>query len=145
MDSARSDVVRTFTAQIESLYEMLHFIRHYAQLVGIDEPHLSHVELASEELLVNVIHHAYPAGTRGLIAIECHKDGNDAALFTIKDQGVPFDPVRAASQAPHEPLAIGGYGVYLVIEMMDAVTYSREDDTNVVVMKKKICPPPSNF
>lgn len=106
---------------------------------------ISSVELCLVEAINNAIEHAYQerAGHRVWVAMKL----TAAALeLTVVDRGVAMPPevlggVRAAlaareladAEAPGE-LAEGGYGLSLIVQLMDEVTYRCEDGENRLAM-----------
>ena len=90
------------------------------------------VNLAIEELVVNVIRYAYLDDDEHPIDIGVGVFDEYLALV-IKDSGRPFDPRQAP---PHDPdaedLDAGGVGLILVLDMVDELTYQRADDKNHV-------------
>ena len=113
--------------------------------LATDELHIgmskaSQLRLAVEEAVVNVIDYAYPEGTQGDIEIRMMSDG-DTIRFQIIDSGVAFDPTakeRADTTLSAEDRRIGGLGILLVREMMDAINYERQDGKNVLTLIKKL-------
>jgi len=96
------------------------------------------VTLALDELVTNVITHAYKDGPGEVAVIVRLADGVLHAEGI--DDGPPFDPLAQA--APDTSLSledreIGGLGLHLVRTMMDEVEYSREDDRNHVRLQKR--------
>jgi serine/threonine-protein kinase RsbW len=130
---------RSFAAQLDGLYEMLHFIRNQADEFGFDDIEISKIELAAEEALVNIISYGYPINP-GTISITCERSGKSGLKIVIQDDGVPFNPLDNAKQhdeeAPIEARSIGGYGVFFIMKIMDEVDYKRENDQNILVMVK---------
>jgi serine/threonine-protein kinase RsbW len=130
---------KTFTAHLDNLYEMLLFIRNQAESMGFDEIEISKIELAAEEALVNIISYGYPV-TSGKIEIFCERVNNNGLKIVIKDNGVPFNPLSNSKQfdpqAPVEARAVGGYGVFFIMKIMDEVEYNRVDNSNVLSMIK---------
>lgn len=130
----------------------LHFVHikdcasHIIQAV-MDTPELqSHpdlnftLNLAVEEIVVNIVSYAYPEGTDGELDIEVHAD-EEAMTLTFADKGIPFNPL--AKEDPDTTLGIeerpiGGLGIFLVKQMMDSVSYRYEEGRNVLIIKKKI-------
>ncbi|WP_446424046.1 ATP-binding protein [Mailhella sp.] len=100
---------------------------------------LPNVELAAEELLVNVFSYAYPEGSEGMAEVglrEVSFDGRAMLCFTVKDWGAPFDPF-AEAPAPDlsldtESRPIGGLGVFLIRSVTAHQAYSREGDANII-------------
>ena len=59
----------------------------------------------------------------------------------ICDDGKDFNPLELApadTSLPLEERPIGGLGVYLILHLMDDVSYARLDGKNVFRMKKRL-------
>ncbi|MBQ3979603.1 MAG: ATP-binding protein, partial [Lachnospiraceae bacterium] len=62
-----------------------------------------------------------------------------AAVIEFRDRGVAFNPLEkpdpdvTLSAAEREP---GGLGIFMVKKSMDAVTYQRDNDENVLTIRK---------
>lgn len=88
--------------------------------------------LAIEELVVNVIRYAYVDDDVHEIDIGLGVIG-EQIILEIRDTGRPFDPRQAP---PHDPddenLEPGGLGLILVLDLVDQLTYRRENDRNHV-------------
>jgi serine/threonine-protein kinase RsbW len=83
------------------------------------------IELAISEICTNIIKHAY-AGKKGNISGQVTLLNNGVAL-DFYDQGGSFDPnvVPEPSPDPHE-LNEGGYGLHIVRQIMDVVSYESQ-------------------
>lgn len=127
-----------FKAKLESLSDMLSFIKDKASQLGLPRELIRKVELASEESIVNVISYAYPNDIAGKIEIDCERSGESRFQITIRDFGIPFNPldldVDNAASVPIEERKIGGLGIFMIEELMDEVSYKREGDQNVFQM-----------
>lgn len=90
------------------------------------------MNLAIEELVVNVIRYAYVDDDEHTIDIGLGIIG-EQIILEIRDSGRPFDPRQAP---PHDPdaddLEPGGLGLVLVLDLVDTLTYRRENDKNHV-------------
>lgn len=94
------------------------------------------VDLVMEEVLVNVISYAYPQGN-GEIEVECVADGPGRLRLTIKDWGVPFNPLDRASPDLSTDISnrqVGGLGIYLVKQMASQLVYEYRDGGNVLTL-----------
>ncbi|HUG66450.1 MAG TPA: anti-sigma factor antagonist [Pirellulaceae bacterium] len=90
------------------------------------------VNLAIEELVVNVIRYAYVDDDQHTIEIGLGII-DEQIILEIRDSGRPFDPRTAPPHDPHvDDLEVGGLGLTLVLDIVDALTYRREDDKNRV-------------
>lgn len=128
-----------FEARLENLSNMLSFIKQKATLHGLSLELIQKIELASEEAIVNVISYAYPKNLQHeFIFIECQKTGNARFEITIRDQGIPFNPLDLKLEAdiskPLHERKIGGLGIYIIEHYMDEVIYRREGQENVLKM-----------
>lgn len=90
------------------------------------------MNLAIEELVVNVIRYAYLDDDEHTIDIGMAVIGGQIVL-EIRDSGRPFDPREAPPHNPDaEDLEAGGLGLVLVLDMVNLLSYRRENDKNHV-------------
>lgn len=96
------------------------------------------VNLALEELGLNVVNHGLDAGTREIDVTLVSEA--DALTIEISDDGRAFNPLEDAPKpdldAPLEERPIGGLGVHLVRTMMDEMRYRREHGRNRLTLVK---------
>ncbi len=93
------------------------------------------VNLAIDELVVNVIHYAYVDDDTHMIDIELAIDAEEIIL-RIEDDGRPFDPRRGPSLDLHaEDREVGGLGLLLVLDMVDVLKYRRVEERNCVEVR----------
>lgn len=136
---------KKFSAELDFLYTMLEFIKAYGEEHKISKAALDKIQLAAEEALVNIISYGYPDEKKGTVEISCiPTPSRPGVKITIKDQGVPFDPVeKAPKEAPSpskliedEKAPLGGYGIYILIGLMDQVEYKRLKNGNKLMLTK---------
>lgn len=114
------------------------FVDEVCEALGFNANVTMQMNLAIEEAVVNVMNYAYPLGTHGDISIEAQSD-DERLKFIITDSGSPFDPTVKAdadTTLSLEERPIGGLGIHLVRQLMDAVSYARVDGHNVLTLKK---------
>ena len=104
-----------------------------------DEDLLFKIRLAVEEATENIVQYAYAEG-EGYVVVKTEKDANNRLKITMKDEGVPFNPL--AKDDPDITLSaedrqIGGLGIFLCKQLMDKVTYMFEKGCNVLIMEKE--------
>lgn len=95
--------------------------------------------VALDEVLSNAVRHGRRDG-HGRIELGLALSGGTLEA-TITDNGAPFNPLDAPRPRIDQPLLerpIGGLGILLITELMDAVSYRRQGDRNCLVLKKKI-------
>jgi len=98
------------------------------------------MNVALDELLTNTSVYGFAGreGGGGEVTVEAELF-TDRVSVTITDDGRPFDPFAVAAPdtaLPVEERQIGGFGIHLVRRMMDAVSYHRRADRNIVVLTK---------
>lgn len=90
------------------------------------------VELVIEELLVNVISHAFPDNGRHDIELSVSVDRHEVVV-TVDDDGIAFDPLRAPEPpvpATLEQATPGGLGIRLLRRYASHLAYTRSDGRN---------------
>ncbi len=134
--------MKEFVAEIKNLHNMLNYISDEASKIGFKSSDIVRLQLASEEALTNVIKYAY-SETLGNLEIDCGREGDSCFFYIlIKDRGLPFNPLEEVEDVDimsgSEQRRIGGLGVLMMKIIMDNLTYQREGDVNILIMKKKI-------
>ncbi|MBT3879834.1 MAG: transporter substrate-binding domain-containing protein [Candidatus Scalindua sp.] len=112
----------------------------FAEHCGIPKTLCQKVNIVFDELLNNIISYAYKDNIEHEIIIEL-EFLVDRLSLTIKDDGVPFNPLEAKkpdTELSLEDREIGGLGIHLVCKLMDKVSYKRHIDRNVISVTKQI-------
>ena len=114
-------------ANDESMQTVNDFI-HSILPSACDEMILNQIDLAVEEIFVNIAH--YSGADEAII--NCSLE-NDKLEITFSDSGVPFNPL--AKPDPDftlnaEEREIGGLGIFLTKKFMDTVSYEYKDGMN---------------
>jgi len=91
-------------------------------------------ELAVSEAFTNSVRHAKPSQQETQITIHFSSENSTLAVRII-DANPPFNPVTKAPDINSYPE--GGYGLFLIHQLMDTVSYERKNDTNMLTMAKK--------
>jgi serine/threonine-protein kinase RsbW len=127
-------------ARIENLGRFKESVAECARAQGFDQKRIYGIELAVEEILVNIFNYAYPE-TPGDVEINCKLE-TGRLVIEIIDSGIPFDMTSLTHPdltADVEERKIGGLGILLVKRMVDEVRYLREGDRNILhlIFKKE--------
>lgn len=96
--------------------------------------------LSLEEILENIINHAYEDDGKHHIEIEIELTPEFLTART-KDDGKPFDPTGHIDPDKDKPFAerqIGGLGIHLVRSLMDEIKYSYNQGRNVTFISKSL-------
>ncbi len=133
----------TFLAELENIEQANSFMREH---IDKNHPKIGMIELAIEEILVNIINYAYknPESLQykeklNQIEFGVRKirfDNKPYYAIRIRDWGCPFDPFENA-ESPDTDLGIeerpiGGLGVHLVKSISNHQCYCDDDGSNIV-------------
>lgn len=131
----------TLPAKLDSLYESMNFVSSCAREQGFNNERISEIELALEEVLVNIFNYAYKeSGLDGNVEITCKLADAQSFIVEIADSGVPFDILAVREPdltAEIDTRPIGGLGVFFVKRLMDGVHYRREAGKNILTLMVK--------
>lgn len=120
------------TANGELLREADRRVEAWASEAGCPSATAFELRLVTEELLTNVINHGGAGGSAPQARLAfIARDGQIEIHFD--DDGPAFDPLSLPTPDIHAPLEErepGGLGVHLVRELMDSVSYRREQGWN---------------
>ena len=125
-------------AKVENLDDVLDLFEEAINKNGISIKYLTNINIAVEEIFVNIAHYAYPAGEGD--AVISLLISPDKLIAEFKDSGVPYDPLSREDPditLSAEDREIGGLGIYMVKNMMDDVKYRYEDGCNILTIVKK--------
>lgn len=129
----------TVEATLDTLDQVLDFINN--QLEGVDCPMktLMQIDIAVEEIFVNIAHYAYSPNT-GNVTICCAvEEAPFGVTIQFLDGGVAYNPL--VKEDPDVSLSvnereIGGLGIYMVKKSMDHISYEYLDGNNILTVKK---------
>ena len=134
-------VERIFPARLDQLEPVQEFIREQLELYDCSPRVKFQLDVAVEEIFVNIAHYAYPE-EQGEATVRCCV-GGDPLQVTIQflDNGQPFNPLKkqdADTSLSAEERDIGGLGILMVKKSMGAVDYAYEDGKNILTIQKSI-------
>ncbi len=107
---------------------------------GLAVKAVNNIKLAIDEILTNVISYAFKDRSDHEIIVRICLE-KFYVHIEVEDDGWRFNPLELPDpdiEKPLEERQIGGLGVYLVRKIMDGVEYRRENDKNILIMKKNI-------
>ena len=136
--------ILNIAAKTENLDQVLGFIDSFLEEQECDMKAMIQIDVAVEEMYVNIAHYAYGVEGGGDAEIRVELDelyGKRAVCITFIDSGIYYDPL--AKEDPDitlgaEERPIGGLGIFMVKKSMDDVAYERKDERNYFTMKKLI-------
>jgi anti-sigma regulatory factor (Ser/Thr protein kinase) len=129
--------LRNSLSELATLCERMEGV---GQSLGLSRRCLFEVNLALDELFTNIISYGFQDQSEHLIRVHLSAD-RDVLTVVIEDDGVAFNPLeRIPPDLPCilDECKVGGLGIHLVRNLMDAVAYERRGGTNVLTLKKTI-------
>ena len=132
---------KTFPAKTEALSDVLGFVEQ--MLDSFECPIKIQVALcvAIEEVFVNIAHYAYGEGEGNMSLGIGFDEESRAITFRMTDKGIPFDPLKKPDpdiSLSADEREIGGLGIFITKKTMDSLTYTYENNENILTMIKKI-------
>ena len=120
--------------------DIINAILHHKELALVDEALYRKLYVVVGELVTNIVNYAYPNGENDYLDVEIM---HDKELLTIRfrDGGVPFNPLEKAPPditLPMDQRPIGGLGILLVVQKVDAIAYEYINGENVLTISFKI-------
>lgn len=128
------------STNINDIPKLTEFITDVSNNLKIDAVTANQVRLAVEEAVANIMNYAYTQSNKGDINIAA-LGYDDQLLVKITDKGVAFDPTTHMNvdiNLSAEDRPIGGLGIHLVRQYMDAINYERIENQNVLTLFKNI-------
>ena len=132
---------RIVEAKRENLLEVQSFIDEQLEEVGCPMTTQIAIDVAVEELFVNIASYAYGDGNGNAVVQVTVLEDPLSVEITFIDNGVQYDPL--AKEDPDVTLSAkerkkGGLGIFMVKNTMDNVTYEYKDGKNILTIKKKL-------
>ena len=135
--------VMVLPADVNQLIHVYNFIHEELKRRGAPKSVYGPLDIAAEELFVNVCHYAYPDDTPeepGEVRIGFEYDATPPSLtVTISDDGIPYNPLAKPDAVTPDDIMdvpIGGLGILMAKRSVDEMTYERAGDSNVVTFRK---------
>lgn len=135
-------IEKRFPAVLNQLESVQMFVLEQLKDCPYSERVRAQLDVAVEEIFVNIAHYAYPPDQPGWALIRCQVDQLPPRItIQFVDCGVPFNPLQkkdADITLSAEERQIGGLGILMVKRSMDEVDYVYENGQNILTLVKKI-------
>ena len=129
-------------ADVKSLDEVLAFIDEELERADCPPKTQIQIDIAVEELYVNIAHYAYtPDVGNAKIILDVKENEPRSVAITFIDSGVPYNPLIKPDPdvtLPIDERKIGGLGIYMVKKSMDNITYEYRDGQNILTIEKNL-------
>lgn len=128
-------------ALTDNLQTVLDFVDEHLESMGASMKAQMQIDVAVEELFVNIAHYAYAPNT-GIAVIQVEEDKEKHQIsITFADKGKPYNPLEKPD--PDVTLSaddreIGGLGIFMVKKSMDDMRYEYKDGQNTLTVTKSL-------
>ncbi|MEM8553470.1 MAG: ATP-binding protein [Pseudomonadota bacterium] len=122
------------TADLQGIADSVGLLRAMAAQAELAEEQITFAALCLEEALTNVVMHGVADCDVPSIAVTLTFLENTVSM-ELSDNGVPFDPTAfSPAETPQDLLTagVGGFGIRLIQEYADTMTYERIGDRNIL-------------
>jgi serine/threonine-protein kinase RsbW len=129
---------KQFVLSIENIPEILLWAHAQAEVFGFSKRELLHIEIATEEVLANILFHSYKS-KKEKIFLEI-SENKEFWQLQIEDQGPQFNPLafpkKLEKEKALEERKEGGIGLHLIEQCIDEIEYFRKNQKNILILKK---------
>ncbi len=128
-------------AELDNLQDTLAFVDEFLESVDCPMRVQLQIDVAVEELYVNVASYAYAPDTGDIEVRIWFEEAKREVAISFIDSGVPYNPVEKRdpdTSLSAEERQIGGLGIFMVKKSMDSLEYRYEDNQNIVTIRKKL-------
>jgi len=129
LSNDRSEIVR-LDRELES----------FGKNCGLSGKTLAELNLVLEEVVANVIFHAYDDNLRHEIVVRAISE-NKEMVVEVEDDGRPFNPLQVPPpdlERPLDQIRAGGLGLHLLRRFTSDLAYERTNNKNRLLIRKKI-------
>jgi len=126
---------KKFLADLQNLSISAHMVKECCENLQLNNKTCRDIDLAVSEAVSNAIRHTETL-ENSAVTLRIVSNGNKI-IIEVEDNGPGFDldTVKTPDlNIPHE----GGYGIFLIGQVMDHLSYESKEGCNVLVMEKNI-------
>ena len=139
-----TNAVMILDAKIDQLVHVCNYVHAELHRRHAPKSVYNPIDIAAEELFVNVCRYAYPDATPddpGEVRISFEYASNPPSLtLQITDDGIPYNPLDKPDAVTPDDIAdvpIGGLGILMAKNSVDDMTYERVNGSNVLTIVKQ--------
>ena len=129
----------TVKSTTESIDTVTDFVENLVDPIDCPMKSKMLLSIAIDELLSNIVHYAYTPEIGDVIVEVDISENPTCVTITFIDTGIPYNPLEQDNPDTNlsaEDREIGGLGVFITKNIIDEITYLREDDKNKLTIKK---------
>jgi anti-sigma regulatory factor (Ser/Thr protein kinase) len=126
-------ILLTLTNDTDEVNNLLKVVNVFLEPRHFSANIITAINLAIEESLLNTIQHGYDDENEHLISLQITLN-KDEVVLRFEDDAKEFNPLATPRMEKSEALleSSKGLGIHLVRNMMNAMTYFRENNKNIL-------------
>ena len=128
------------TNDISELKTLNQQLYAFGKTIGLPKSFITEINICLDELFTNIVSYGYEDNLEHLIFFRFSLI-DDVLTIEVEDEGIPFNPLgvkRPEKINDLDNIPIGGFGIYIVKELMDDICYKRYRSKNNLTLKKSI-------
>jgi anti-sigma regulatory factor (Ser/Thr protein kinase) len=125
---------------LSELTTLSHQLQAFGRSTKLSEGSILKLNICLDELFTNIVSYGCKDNLDSPIIFTLTLVGNELTV-KIEDEGISFNPLTVKNPEMVDDIniiQIGGFGVYIVKEMMDDICYRRYRGKNQLTLKKFI-------
>ena len=131
---------KTYAAKFDSLDELFADVDAFCAENRVEASAYA-LNLCLDEIFTNIVSYGYKNDGSQKIEVELAAGGGFAEA-AVRDTAPAFNPISDApapdTSSDAESRDVGGLGIFFLKKSMDAVSYSRKNGVNELVMKRRL-------
>ena len=99
------------------------------------------LQMAIEEIYINIVNYAYAPNVGKVNIVGIFENDEYSIILQFIDEGKPFNPLEMDDpdfSIATEDREVGGFGIFIVREMVDDISYEYKDGKNILTVKKNL-------
>ena len=131
----------TLAADTANLPQVMGFVEEQLERHGCPVKTAMQIQVAVEEIFVNIASYAYPDGAGDASVRMKFEDDPARVEISFIDSGIAYDPLKRDDPditLPAEERESGGLGIYMVKKYMDDIRYEYTDGRNRLTLIKHL-------
>ena len=127
---------KEFVGKKENIPTILDFIIAFAKEHAFPESFTNKILIVGDELFSNIIKYGYEDNGGPITVKLSFNEEISEFILTIIDSAKEFNQLAVNNEI--NGLRIGGLGIFIVKQIMDECSYKRENNQNILSLKKSL-------
>jgi len=130
----------TFRVDSSAMKQVRGFVAEFVTDHALHRDEQSRILIMLEELITNAAKYGYRNRAAGIAEVALQLEPPHLTIEFV-DDGDPFDPLAAPPpnlEAPLDERDLGGLGVHILRALAEEIRYTRQEQRNVLQLKRRV-------